>query len=295
MSISEEKLALIILASFSGFGPATLKKLKKIYSSWQKALNTSSFNLEKIGLKNSVICDFYDFKKEKKYLKILNTIKKENIFIISQDDSDFPGLLKQIPSPPYLLFALGNRKLINNEYLLTVVGSRITNNYNLHATKKLIKELNKKVVIVSGLAKGIDTAAHLSALESKKKTVAILGSGLNKDSIYPKENNILAKQIIQSGGLILSEFPPHTPPIKTNFPQRNRLLAGISSNTLVIGAGEKSGALITANLALDFNRNVLAVPANLFTNYSQGSNYLLKSGASVILESKDIEENLNII
>ncbi len=289
---NQEKLALITLTSFPLFGPSSLKKINNFFPSWAKALEANYIDLKNIGLKEETIDQFIKFKKEKKTEKIIEIIDQENISLISQTDEDFPPLLKEIPTSPYLLYVRGRKSF--NHPLLTVVGSRRTSSYGLNITNQLIKQINQKINIVSGLAKGIDTAAHWAAIKSNKKTIAILGSGIDKKSIYPQENKFLAEKIIDSGGCLLSEFPPFTPPLKNHFPRRNRLLAGLSPATLVIEAGQKSGALITASLALDFNREVLAVPDNLFSSYSQGSNYLLKSGATVILKFEDIEEALNI-
>lgn len=293
MSIIKEKRALIIVSSFPSFGPITLKKLFNYFSSWSNILTANFNDLKEIGLKDSTIFKFFDHRKSSLLEKIFKIIELENIKVIDKNDDNYPKLLKEIPSAPYLLYLKGE-VLFNKKFNLTVIGSRQTDYYSLKVTKELINTLNQKIIIISGLAKGIDTMAHINALRSNKKTIAVLGSGIDKASIYPKENKYLAEKIISEGSSLISEFPPLTLPLKSNFPQRNRILAGLSLATLVIAAREKSGALITANLALDFNRDVLTIPANISSPYSQGSNNLLKSGATVILNSLDIEEVLNI-
>jgi DNA processing protein len=290
----EEKISLLKLSCFSGFSPNTLKKMYNYFSSWHKAYNSNYLNLRKLNINEKTIDKFFIFRKNFEIKNIIEIMKNENINLLYFKDKNYPKLLKEIPDWPILLFYRGNIDLINKQYLLTVVGSRQTNSYGQYITHKLIKDLNKNIIIVSGLAYGIDTIAHQSALKNNHKTIAILGSGINKNSIYPQSNLSLAKNIIKNNGLVLSEFPPLTKPLKFHFPQRNRLLASLSSATLVSQAKEKSGALITAYLALDYNREVLSIPSNIDLKYSQGNNQLLKAGAKLILNHKDIEESLNI-
>jgi len=178
---------------------------------------------------------------------------------------------------------------------LAVVGSRKFSSYGKMAAEKIIGILSQNnLTITSGLALGIDAIAHLTALEAGGRTIAVLGSGLDKENIYPSANRYLADKIISSGGTIISEFPIGTPPLKHNFPQRNRLIAGISIGTLVIEADEKSGALITARYALEQNREVFAVPGSIFSNQSRGTNKLIKQGAIPITAAEDIIEALNL-
>ncbi len=289
-----EKNALLTLACFSGFGPVTLKKLYSYFYSWSKALNANYQNLKQLNLNDKLINDFLHFRKTFDIKKIINIINKENIDLLYFKDDNYPPLLKEIPNPPILLFLKGNKKLLKNKKQLSVVGSRKTNQYGIYSANELIPKLNKNIIIVSGLAYGIDSLAHRLALNNQQKTIAVLGSGVDNNSIYPKENQSLANEIIINNGLIISEFPPLSPPLKHHFPQRNRILAGLSMASLVIQAKKKSGALITAYMALDFNREVLTVPANINLQYSQGNNQLIKNGAKVILNYKDIEESLNI-
>ena len=153
----------------------------------------------------------------------------------------------------------------------------------------MVRELkNNNLNIISGLAKGIDSLAHKLALENKIKTIAVLGSGL--DIIYPKENSILAKNIIQNNGCIISEFPPNCPPRKHHFPLRNRIISGLSKAVLIIEANNHSGSLITARQALDQNREILAIPGEIFSSQSQGTNYLITLGAKLIQNSDDVLE-----
>ncbi len=202
--------------------------------------------------------------------------------------SGFPALLKEIPDPPKELFVRG-AKLLDDFRYLAVVGSRKHSEYGKQSTEELISGLaGFPIVIVSGLAFGIDSIAHKAALRAGIKTVAIPGSGLAKETIYPQSHFSLAQDILKSGGTLISEFPDDFQATRWSFPQRNRIMAGISHATLVVEAGERSGTLITARLALDYNRDVFVVPGSIFNDGTRGSNSLLRQGATLITSSHDI-------
>jgi DNA processing protein len=204
---------------------------------------------------------------------------------------DFPALLKEIPQVPDYLYIEGELPDPIQYKYLAVVGSRKYSRYGEEVTQKIIGALaGKPVVIVSGLALGIDAIAHEAAIQNKLKTVAIPGSGLARSVLYPANNRKLADRILENGGALISEFEPDFCATQYAFPQRNRIVAGISDTTLVIEAGEKSGALITARLALDYNRNVLTVPGSIFSSGSFGPHYLIRNGATPITNSNDILE-----
>ncbi len=210
---------------------------------------------------------------------------------ISIKDKDYPLLLKQIYDPPKNLFYLGKIKAKEN-FPLAVVGTRKMSTYGQATTKFLVKELVAQgLTIVSGLALGIDTLAHQTALKAKGKTIAVLGSGLNR--IYPRENKKLAQEIVDAGGALVSEYPPDTPPSHWTFPARNRIISGMSWGTLVIEAPEKSGALITARFSLDQGREVFAVPGNIYQTNSVGVHKLIKMGAQAVTTPEDILTALN--
>ncbi|MFH0845826.1 MAG: DNA-processing protein DprA [Patescibacteria group bacterium] len=205
---------------------------------------------------------------------------------------DWPENLLEIPDSPKQLYYKGTKPDWNSVFL-TIVGSRKNSNYGKEVCQKLISGLKGyDITIVSGLAFGIDTIAHKSALENNLKTLAVPGSGLNDEVLYPKSNLGLAKEIINSGGVLLSEFEPNQEATPWTFPQRNRIMAGLSRATLVIEASEKSGTLITARLALDYNREVCVVPADIFSFYGKGSNQLIHQGATAVISSQDILEIL---
>ncbi len=214
--------------------------------------------------------------------------------VIQLTSTEFPSLLSEIPDPPKTLYVRGNIPP-NTTKLLCVVGSRRHSTYGKDVCEELIKGLcGYDIAIVSGLALGIDAVAHRSALEAGLKTVAVPGSGLDDSVLYPRTNRLLAKDIIDAGGALLSEFEPTFKATPYSFPQRNRIMAGMSHATLVIEAGEKSGTLITARLAMEYNRDVLTVPSSIFSRLSYGPHILIKDGATPITSSGDILEAFNM-
>jgi DNA processing protein len=209
----------------------------------------------------------------------MSSIKKTN---------KIPVPLTEIPKPPKSLYIRGTLPPENLTYL-AVVGSRNATSYGRAACERLIEGLaGYPICIVSGLALGMDGIAHKKAIEIGLTTIAFPGSGLSDKALYPATHVGLAEKIILSGGALLSEFEPEFLATQWSFPQRNRLIAGLAKAVLVVEAKEKSGALITARLALDYNRDVLAVPGSIFSDYSRGTNSLIKGGATPILSSEDI-------
>lgn len=208
--------------------------------------------------------------------------------------TEIPPALLEIPEPPTQLYLEGNLP-DPNFILLTVVGSRRSSAYGHDACEKIIRELaGFPIAIVSGLALGIDTVAHESALAARLPTIAFPGSGLDRSVLHPHSNRRLADEIVASGGALLSEFEPTYPAGLHTFPRRNRLMAGIARAALVIEAGEKSGTLITARLALDYNRDVYAVPGSIFSPNSSGTNNLIRQGAMTATSGFDILQALGL-
>jgi DNA processing protein len=210
----------------------------------------------------------------------------EDIYKLKLDQ--FPKPLLEIPQPPKTLYIRGKLPSPDMIYL-AVVGSRKFTSYGKDICQKLIRGLKGyPIVIVSGLAMGIDSIAHKTALEVGLTTMSFPGSGLDNSVLYPRSNIKLAQEIVDSGGCLLSEFEPDFVSQLYSFPQRNRLMAGISKAVLIIEAQEKSGTLITARMALDYNRDVLAVPGSAFSSNSNGTNWLIKQGATPVTTSEDV-------
>ena len=211
---------------------------------------------------------------------------------INIEDERYPNKLRNIYDPPKKLYVLGNGEILKNKGI-AIVGSRKATDYGKKVTLKISTELvNKEINIISGLAIGIDSYAHMGALiaSEKGKTIAVLGSGI--DEIYPKENTELARKIIQTGGCIVSEYPLGTKPNKINFPQRNRIISGLSVGVVVVEPTKSSGSLITAEFGMEQGREIFAVPGNIFNPASEGTNELIRDGATIVLSSKEIIEEI---
>lgn len=214
-------------------------------------------------------------------------VQLENYFTILDDC--YPKLLKQIYDPPLFLFYSGNLELLKSDYLLSMVGSRHTTHYHQQATENIIGEFSSSpLIIVSGLAMGLDAICHQATLKNNLPTIAVLGSGMDQASFYPKINFALGQEIIKQNGLILSEYPNGTKPALHHFPRRNRILAGLSRATVVLSGALKSGTLITAQVALDEGREVFALPGNINQSLCCGPNKLLQNGAHILLAGQDI-------
>lgn len=276
--MNKQKLIQYIqLINTTGIGPVNFKKIMSRYGGIEKAF-------AEISLKRKI------YPKAKAEEEIM-TAEIKKVRLITIEDEEYPYNLKQIEDAPPILYALGNTDLLQNDNMLAVVGSR---NASLSA-RKLAEQISgevakQNIVIVSGMARGIDTAAHTGALKANGKTVAVVGTGV--DVVYPKENEKLYQELAENG-LILSEYPFHTQPQASNFPRRNRIVSGLSKGALVVEAGVQSGSLITAHQALEQGRDVYAVPGAPYDGRSSGCNKLLKDGAVLVESAEDIIENFN--
>lgn len=285
---------LIALSHFPKFGPTRLKKIKKHFPKFENAFKASVKELMQAGIKENIAHEFIAARININPDQLVEQLDKEKIKVISIDDKNYPKLLAEIYDPPQLFYYRGQLEK-QDEFALAVVGTRKYTNYGKQVTEKIVKDLSRtKLTIVSGLALGIDALAHQATLDTGGRTMAVLGSGLDKQSIYPSANRYLADKIIASGGAVISEFPLGTPPLRHHFPQRNRLISGLSLGALIIEAGEKSGALITAKHALEQNRDVFAVPGSVYSQVSIGTNQLIKLGAKTVTSASDIIEALNL-
>jgi|SRR5690554_4918390 len=227
------------------------------------------------------------------WLQIGKLMERYKISFVTILDREYPEPLKNIFNPPLFLFYRGNLQQPEGERSLAVVGTRKPDNYGLMMTRKLTSQLvSYGFTIVSGLAYGIDTQAHLTAVENNGRTIAVMGTGC--DQIYPFRNSKLAEKILERGALV-SEFLPGSKPEKWNFPLRNRIISGLSVGTLVIQGKKTSGALLTAKFALDQNRDLYALPGDINRKLSEGPNYLIKLGAKIVTNASDIVEEYDLI
>ena len=218
----------------------------------------------------------------KKAEKIINECAKKNVEIINEESPLYPNLLKQCPDKPYVIYSKGEKNP-NNLILLAIVGTRNCSNYGIEYLKLFLNELSKyKIGVVSGLAYGIDIEAHKISNELNLPNYAVLGSGV--DHVYPREHLKEAKEIINNG-MLISEYPPGTPPRRFHFPCRNRIIAGMSKSTIVIESDIKGGATITARLANEYNRDVFAIPGNINKRCSKGCNQLIANHQAQLISS----------
>jgi len=274
-------------------GPIAFKKLLNYFNSlniaWESEINEfrkaglNQFTVEQIRKQRPNINPDYEMER----------LEKEKIDLITIQDESYPKLLKEIYAPPAILYIRGSFKP-SDKFSLGVVGTRKLSSYGQQITPKITSELSQSgLTIISGLAKGIDTIAHQAAIDNNGRTIAVLGSGIDSKSVYPAINKYLAEKITENGAVI-SEFPINTKPLAQNFPQRNRIVSGLSLGILVIEAPEKSGAMITARNALEQNRDVFAIPGDILSNNSMGPNNLIKMGAKLVTKTNDILEELNL-
>lgn len=284
----------ISLNYFSKFGPARINRLEKYFSDAKSAFLSDLNQLVKAGIEGKIAEEFISERKKIVPDSIIEKLNNAGIKTVCLGDEIYPKMLCEIFDAPVLLYYRGTLK-DSNKHSLAIVGSRKSTHYGKQAIEKIVPELiSNNFTINSGLALGIDSLAHSEALKSTGRTVAVLGSGIDDKSIYPACNKNLALKIVENGGALISEFPPGTPPLRHHFPLRNRIVSGMSRGILVVEAATKSGALITARLGLEHNREVMAIPGNIFSPVSAGPNYLIKEGAKAINNASDIFECLNI-
>jgi len=277
-----------------GFGPQKFKRLEAFFGNLAKAWDARLPELLEAGISPALAKTFLEKRNQISPERAFFELEKEKIEIITQKDNSYPPQLKEIPSAPAIIYVRGNKDALKNKSL-AVVGSRKFTQYGQRVTENLCRELIRAgLTVVSGLAFGIDAIAHRAALEAGGITIAVLGTGIDDATIYPRDNFNLAKNILAAGGALITEYPPGTPSLKQNFPARNRIMAGLTLGALVVEAALDSGSLITAGLALEFGREVFAVPGPIFSPQSEGTNYLIKNGAKLVEGAKDIFEELRI-
>ncbi|WP_366921656.1 DNA-processing protein DprA [Metallumcola ferriviriculae] len=277
------------LSQVPGFGPRSLKQLLQEFSSVEELWTCSAELLRQTAISQAQIETFLQFRKNFDPHRETALLLENGIYFIHLDHPDYPERLTWLYDPPLVLYYRGDITILKDE-TIGVVGSRRATAYGAKVAYNLASDLaSSGLVIVSGMARGIDTAAHKGALGAQGKTVAVLGSGV--DICYPKQNKEIYQEICTKG-LVISEFPPNTPPEARNFPIRNRVISGLSSGVVVVEAAEKSGSLITADLALEQGKDVFAVPGPVNSANSVGTNRLLKQGALLVEDADDVLNQL---
>lgn len=281
----------IALNMTPGVGPRAATKMLECFGSADSVFHARRSELESLRLKPETIESIMKREFEEKALAEFDAVKELGGDILILDDGSYPALLREIADPPITLYVRGAWQACFEQPCVAVVGSRMCSTYGKNAAEMLARDLaSRGICIVSGLARGIDTHAHLGAISGDGRTIAVLGTGI--DDCYPKENRKLVDEILANGGAVVTQFPLGTPPLKDNFPYRNRIISGLCMGILIVEASERSGSLITARLAMEQNREVMAVPGNITSRNSFGTNYLIKAGAKLVQQWQDVVAEL---
>lgn len=289
----ESKIFANALNLIPEIGPMSMQKIYNHFGSWYTAWIASSNDYIDAGLAAKTVKQIIANKPQIKPEQAFAELTRRQIEIVLSEEKSFPNLLKEIHAAPLLLYVRGQRGILN-KLAISVVGTRKMTNYGKQAAEELVSGLAQNgITIVSGLAYGIDAEALSAAMQNSGNAIAVLASDLDNSSISPRTKFTLAQKIIGSGAII-SEFPLGYPSAKENFPIRNRIISGLSLGTLVIEADAESGSLITANFALEQNREVFAVPGSIFSQFSRGTNSLIKKGAKLVTSAFDILDELNL-
>ncbi|MFA6161254.1 MAG: DNA-processing protein DprA [Patescibacteria group bacterium] len=285
----ESRLGWLGCTWFDKFGPKSLVRLHKAFGenhgekAWQAGLD----ELIGAGIGEAAAKEFLSWRQKIELQELTETLAKDSIDFVLPWDMQYPAPFKNSSTPPAALFWRGAK--ITKRPWIAVVGTRKMSAYGKNATRQIVGELAQAGAgIVSGMALGVDACAHETALENNAQTVAILGGGIDNPTIYPRHNQALAERILLNNGVIMSEFKPKTPGLRQNFPQRNRLIATLAQAVVVVEAGQDSGSVLTAKLALDENRDVFAVPGPITSTGSIGTHELLRQGAQLCTSGKDV-------
>lgn len=288
ISTQDARLSLCLSGIFSS---SRLRQLNQL-NSWDDAYHHPLTYLASLGVKKQVIQRVIDWKDSWNKDRYLQFLDKEKIKIIYPEDHLYPAAFTQLSDPPEVLFLRG---IIPPGPSIAIVGSRRMTQYGRDCLARIVPDcVRAGLTIISGLALGIDGEAHSETLKANGRTLAILGTGIDDESIYPREHAPLAQRILKHQGGILAECPPYANARKEHFPLRNRLIAGLADATLIVEAAKSSGSLITAKCALEENKEVLAIPGPLWNTSSEGSNALIKAGARVCTGIQDILDALTL-
>jgi len=282
----------IALNMTPGVGPRVTARLLEHFGSAEAIFDAARRDLALLRLSPETIESIASRELHARAEAEIERVRKVGGDILVLDDGVYPALLRETYDPPVVLYVKGAWDECLERPCIAIVGSRRCSTYGQNAALMMSRELAQRgVTIVSGLARGIDAAAHRGALEAGGRTVAVMGTGL--DQVYPRDHKKLAGEILNRGGALVTQFPLSTPPVSENFPYRNRVISGLSLGVLVIEAAENSGSLITARLAMEQNREVFAVPGNITSRNSFGTNYLIKgAGAKLVQQWQDVAGEL---
>ena len=275
-----------------GIGPRAAAKLLERFGSAEAVFTATRAELEKVRLLPEAVDSIIARDMHERAEAEIESVRKIGAEILILDDGVYPTLLREIYDPPVALYVTGAWSACLDQPCIAIVGSRRCSTYGLNAASMLARDLAQRgVTIVSGFARGIDAAAHRGAMEAGGRTIAVLGTGIGE--VYPRDHKKLGEEILEAGGAMVTQFPLATPPVSENFPYRNRIISGLSLGVVVVEAAENSGSLITARLAIEQNREVFAVPGNITSRNSFGTNYLIKgAGAKLVQQWQDVAAEL---
>lgn len=276
----------------TGIGPRAAAKLLERFGSAEAVYRATRTELEQLRLIPEAVDSIIARDLQTTAEAEIQAVRKLGGDILLLDDGVYPSSLREIYDPPIVLYVKGAWSECLDQPCIGVVGSRRCSTYGQNSALMLARDLAQRgMTVISGFARGIDAAAHRGALEAGGRTVAVLGTGI--DEVYPRDHRKLATEILAGGGALVSQFPLRTPPVSENFPYRNRIISGLSLGVVVVEAAENSGSLITARLAIEQNREVFAVPGNITSRNSFGTNYLIKgAGAKLVQQWQDIATEL---
>ncbi|MGB9181065.1 MAG: DNA-processing protein DprA [Pyrinomonadaceae bacterium] len=282
----------IALNMTPGIGPRAAAKLLERFGSAEAVFGAGRAELEALRLQPEAVESIMARDLFEQAAREVERVREFGADVLLLDDGVYPALLREIYDPPITLYVKGAWAECLEKPCVAMVGSRRCSTYGQNAATMLARDLAQRgVTIISGLARGIDAAAHKGALEAGGRTVAVMGTGL--DQVYPRDHKKLAEEILEKGGALVSEFPLGTPPAPQNFPYRNRVISGLSLGVVLVEAAENSGSLITARMAMEQNREVFAVPGNITSKNSFGTNYLIKgAGAKLVQAWQDVAAEL---
>ena len=291
MNSTEACIALNMLPTM---GPVRLRKLLQIFEQPERILSAKRDDLRKVeGVGKEVVDQISNWESIVDLQAELKRVRDFGATVITQESPSYPKSLREIHAPPIVLYVWGELQ-DRDHHAIGIIGARRTTHYGTESAKKLSYQLAYAgLTVISGLARGIDTAAHQGALAAKGRTIAVIGSGLSK--LYPPENSALAEKIRDGNGAVVSEFSMEIEPDRQTFPMRNRIISGWSHGILVVEAGLNSGALITASQALEQGRSVYAVPGHINAPSAMGSNRLIQQGAKLVMDASDILDDLQVL
>jgi DNA processing protein len=289
--VEDERPYWVLLSLCTGIGPIRFQRLLELCGGARAAWLASDLQLAQAGLERRTIDSLKRLRQTTSPTRAATRLAELGSRGLTLLDQEYPANLRQIADPPPVLFIRG-KLAAQDDQAVALVGTRRASDYGRAVADRLARDLAAAgITVISGLARGVDTAAHRAALHAGGRTIAVLGHGL--DQVYPPENTGLAGEIVDTGrGGLVSELGPGVPPDAVNFPRRNRIIAGLAKATVIVEAGERSGALITADFALEQGREVFVVPGSILSPASSGSNELLKQGATPVTRSEDILEIL---